>query len=78
MKKSEITLVFDLCHEVDVLVSKDCGSAKMEVLEQDRLKMNDLLWKRKYREAEAMAYRILLKHSGRQADGYLSEERLGQ
>lgn len=78
MEKREIDSVFDLCHEVDLLVSEDSGNATMEVLEQDRLKMNDLLWKKKYREAEAVAYAILLKHSGRQADDFLSEERLGQ
>jgi hypothetical protein len=78
MDKREIELVFDLCHEVDLLVSKDSGNATMEVLEQDRLKMNDLLWKQKYREAEIMAYAILLKHSGGQAGDYLSEECLGQ
>lgn len=74
MKKREIDLVRDICHEVDCLVAEDLGTADLEVLEQLRLKMNDLLWKKEYREAENMAYAILLKHSGQQADQYLSEE----
>jgi hypothetical protein len=74
MDPREIELVRAICHEVDILVTQDPGASDLEVLEQLRLKMNDLLWKRKYREAENMAYAILLRHSGQQADQYLLEE----
>jgi hypothetical protein len=36
--------------------------------------MNDLLYKEKYLEAENMAYAILLKRAGQDADRYLTEE----
>ncbi|MDD5065101.1 MAG: hypothetical protein PHQ35_10155 [Phycisphaerae bacterium] len=73
MDKRQIQLVRDICHEVDWLVTQDQGTAELDVLERYRLKMNDLLWKRKYREAEDMAYAILLKRAGHDADRYLSE-----
>ena len=74
MEKRQIDLIRDICHEVDCLVTQDQGTAELDVLEKYRLKMNDLLWKEKYREAENMAYAILLKHSGQDADRYISEE----
>lgn len=74
MDQREIELVRAVCHEVDILVTRDPGASNLDVLEKYRLKMNDLLWKEKYREAENMAYAILLKHSGQNADRYLSAE----
>jgi len=64
MEKREIEYVLEICQEVDLLVSKDPGAASMEVLERFRLMMNDLLWRRKWREAEGIAYRLLLLREG--------------
>jgi hypothetical protein len=77
MTEREIDLVRDICHEVDLLVSLDPGNADLGVLEEARLKMNDLLWKQKYREAEIMAYAVLLKRSGEEAADYLLKEGRG-
>ncbi len=74
MKKQEIGLVRDICHEVDCLVTKDPGTCDLEVLEKARLKMNDLLWKEQYVEAEKLAYAILLKRSGQEADSFIFEQ----
>ncbi len=73
MDQHEIELVLDVCHQVDLLVSQDPGTTDLEVLERLRLKMNDLLYKKRYREAENLAYAIMLRHSGQEADRYLSE-----
>jgi len=73
MDKREIQLVREICHEVDCLLTQDQGNADLDVLERYRLKMNDLLWNERYREAMIMAYAIQLKHAGQDADRYLSE-----
>jgi len=74
MDQREIELVREICQEVDILVTQDPGASDLEVLERARLKMNDLLWKQKYCEAENVAYAILLMHAGCQAERYLSKE----
>jgi len=73
MDRREIDLVRAMCHEVDCLVTSDPGTSDLEVLERARLKMNDLLYKEKWLEAEELAYAILRKHAGVQAGRYLSE-----
>jgi len=72
--RDEESLVREVCHEVDLLVSSDPRIQDLDVLEKARLKMTDLLWQGKYKEAEVMAYKILLVRSGNQASRYLSEE----
>lgn len=74
MKKREIEAIRELCHEVDLLMTSDPRAPNLDVLEESRLRMNDLLWKGKFAEAEAMAYAILLRHSGCQAAQYLEDE----
>ena len=74
MTKREIRLIRALCHEVDLLITSDPRAPDLDVLEKARLRMNDLLWHDKYAEAEAMAYAILLRHSGDQATQYLHDE----
>lgn len=76
MKKREIRLVLEICHQVDLLVSQDCGTSNLEVLERARLKMNDHLYKKRWLEAENMACAILLVHSGHKAENYLFEQGL--
>ena len=72
MCKQEIDLIRDLCHQVDCLVTSDQGNSDLDVLETYRLKMNDLLWQKKYRQAENMAYAILMLHAGQSGEDYLS------
>ena len=67
-------LVRELCHGVDLVASSDPRVPDLDGLEKARLKMNDLLWHGKYKEAEVMAYAILLMRSGDQASRYLLEE----
>lgn len=74
MNTQEIGLIRDICHQVDCLVTEDLGTTNLEVLESARLKMNDLLWKKKYLEAEQLACAISLVHSGQQAESYLLEQ----
>jgi hypothetical protein len=74
MKDREIRLVLDVCREVDWLVTQDSGTVHLEVLERARLKMNDLLSARKWREAEKVAYVILLARSGHEAEAYSLED----
>jgi hypothetical protein len=64
MPKSETDLVVAICQEVDWLVTRDPGAATVEALERYRLRMNDLLMQQKWREAEKVAYRILLLREG--------------
>lgn len=73
MDRCQIELVLEICHHVDVLVSQDQGTSDLEVLERARLKMNDCIWKHEYREAENLAYAILLVWSGCQAKDFLLE-----
>lgn len=73
MKDDEISLVLELCHQVDCLVTQDPGTANLEVLEDARLKMSDLCMAKRWPEAECVANAILLAHSGTQAMSYLSE-----
>lgn len=77
MDKREIELVREFCHQVDLLVSTDPGTMDLEVLETARLKMNDFVFREKWREAERMAYAIQLVHSGHKAAEYLFEQGLG-
>lgn len=74
MTKREIDLIREFCHEVDLLITSDPRAPDLDVLERARLKMNDLLWHGKHAEAEAIAYAILLRHSGDQASQYLLDE----
>lgn len=74
MNQREVNLVLDICQEVDWLVTQDSGTVHLEVLERARLKMNDFLRARKWREAENLAYVILLTRSGHEAEAYLLEE----
>jgi hypothetical protein len=74
MESRDETLVRELCHEVDLLASADPRIQDLDVLEKARLRMNDLLWQGKYREAEVMAYSILLMRAGDDASRYLSDE----
>jgi len=64
MDKREMQYVLEICQEVDLLVSQDPGAASAEVLERYRLIMNDLLWRRMWRKAEEVAYRLLLLREG--------------
>ncbi|MHC4541545.1 MAG: hypothetical protein ACYS74_17480 [Planctomycetota bacterium] len=73
MDHRQIELVLEVCHRVDLLVSQDQGTSDLEVLEQARLRMNDCIWKHDYREAENLAYAILLVRSGCQAKDFLLE-----
>ncbi|MCK4820709.1 hypothetical protein KA005_33395 [bacterium] len=73
MDQRQIQLVLEICHSVDLLVTKDQGTTDLEVLERARLKMNDFIWNQRYREAENLAYAILLVRSGCQAKDYLLE-----
>ncbi len=77
MKKQDIDLILEICQEVDLLVSQDIGTADLDVLEQSRIKMNDLLYKQRYRDAEIMAYAITLMRSGNAADAYLLKQTIG-
>jgi len=74
MDQREIEMVRAICHEVDILVSLDPGASNLEVLEKARIKMNDYLYKKKYREAETVAYAILAMHAGGDAGRYLKDE----
>lgn len=74
MTEREIHLIREICQEADLLITSDPRAPDLDVLERARLKMNDLLWHGKYAEAEAMAYAILLRHSGDQASQYLLDE----
>jgi len=74
MTKREIYLIREFCHEADLLITSDPQAPDLDVLERARLRMNDLLWHGKYVEAEAMAYALLLRHSGDQATQYLLDE----
>ena len=76
LTRREKDLVIDICHEVDSLLTEDVGTGQLEVLERARLKMNDLLFKKRYRDAENMAYTILLMRSGYEAEAYLMEKML--
>ncbi|MGD1042415.1 MAG: hypothetical protein ABR913_05055 [Sedimentisphaerales bacterium] len=64
MDQREIELVRAICHEVDILVTRDPGASNLDALEKARLEMNDYLWKKRYREAESKAYDILMMHFG--------------
>ena len=64
MRMREVQYIRAICQEVDLLVCQDPGAASVEVLERGRLEMNDLLWRRKWREAETAAYRLLLLREG--------------
>lgn len=77
MDEKEIRLIRELCHQVDLMVSSDIGTTEWEFLDRARLKMNDLLYKEKWREAERLAYAITLMHSGQKGKEYLSEQGLG-
>jgi hypothetical protein len=74
MDQRDQSLVRELCHEVDVLASSDPRIQGLDVLEKTRLRMNDFLWQEKYKEAEVVAYAILLMLSGDQASQYLLED----
>jgi len=74
MESRDVFLVRELCHEVDLLASSDPRVPDLEGLERTRLKMNDLLWQGKYKEAEIIAYAILLMRAGDAASQYLLEE----
>ncbi len=78
LNQREIELIREVCHQVDLLVTQDPGNADLEVLERDRLKMNDLLYKERYRDAEYLACAISLKHAGLQAERYLQDESCDQ
>ena len=71
MDHRQIELVLEICHSVDLLVTQDQGTSDLEVLERARLRMNDCIWKQDYREAENLAYAILLVWSGCQAKDFL-------
>ena len=73
MDHRQIELVLEICQQVDLLVSQDQGTSDLEVLERARLRMNDFVWKQEYREAENLAYAILLVWSGCQAKDFLLE-----
>ena len=73
MDQRQIQLVLEICNNVDLLVTQDQGTVDLEVLERARLKMNDFIWNQRYREAENIAYAILLVRSGCQAKDYLLE-----
>jgi len=64
MDQREIELVRAICHEVDILVTRDPGASNLDALEKARLEMNDYLWKKRYRKAESKAYDILMMHFG--------------
>ncbi len=74
MQSRDECLVRELCHEVDLVASSDPRVPSLDVLERSRLKMNDLLWQGKFKEAEVMAYAILLMRSGDEASRHLLEE----
>lgn len=57
--------ILEVCQAADDLVTQGPGNTNLEVLESARLKMNDFLYYRKFREAEMMAYVIHLRHAGR-------------
>lgn len=73
MDQRQIQLVLEICHNVDLLLTQDQGTMDLEVLERARLKMNDFIWNKRYREAENLAYAILLVRSGYHAQDYLLE-----
>jgi hypothetical protein len=76
MRKSDVNLIRELCHQVDLLVTSDPGAAKWEFLDRARLTMNELVGQEKWLEAECMAEAITLVHSGQKGQEYLSEQGL--
>jgi hypothetical protein len=63
-KKREQRLVLEFCLYVDWLVTQDPGAGDLGVLEQARLRMNDLLMAKEWTAAEELGYAILLYHAG--------------
>ncbi|MGB2863943.1 MAG: hypothetical protein WBC05_11505 [Sedimentisphaerales bacterium] len=76
MKENEVVRIRDVCHQVDLLVSSDPGAKKWEFLDRARLRMNELVYKQKWLEAECMAYSITLMHAGQKGEDYLLAEGL--
>jgi len=74
MDAREVSLVREICQEADLMASSDPRVQDLDVLEKTRLRMNDLLWRGMYADAEVVAYAILLTCSGDQASRYLLEE----
>jgi len=69
-------MVLEVCQVADDLVTQVPGNSNLEVLESARLKMNDFLYFRKFREAEMMAYVIHLRHAGRDKEANFIEKNL--
>lgn len=74
MIRIDVKYILEICSEIDSLVTHDAGSASVEVLERLRLQMNDMLLKKRWKKAEAVAYRILLLWQGNPAEAESLDE----
>lgn len=64
MKIAKTRTVQAICEHVFRIVEMDKGAANKEVLQQSLVRLRMLLRRRRLREAEDVAYRILMEYQG--------------